>query len=304
MNTYPCTLLDDKSSLPQLAEIPQPPQQIFIRGKLPPAHTTYLAIVGSRSCTSYGRNVVSYLVAGLAQHPISIVSGLALGIDASAHEAALESGLHTLAIPGSGLDDSALYPRSHRGLAQRILLSGGGLLSEYNPTQRAAPWTFPQRNRIMAGIAHAVLLIEATPRSGTLITARLASEYNRDLLVVPGSIFSPQSAGTHQFLKLGATPVTTPEDILEALHIEVSTESTPMQLVITEEERQVLLQLNTPCDQDTIIRNLPFPPHQTVATIMNLRMRDVIIDVEENLCIHPTYHAEVKSLSIDSQGKP
>jgi DNA processing protein len=143
----------------------------------------------------------------LAGYPIGIVSGLALGIDAFAHEAALRAGLYTLAVPGSGLGDQVLYPASNRRLADRIVDGGGGLLSELSPDTRAALWTFPQRNRLMAGMCAATLLIEAGEKSGTLITARMAVDYNRELLVVPGSIFSPTSRGCHQFLKLGATPV-------------------------------------------------------------------------------------------------
>lgn len=206
-----------------LLEIPQPPKQLNYRGVLPANGMKLLAVVGSRKYTSYGEEAVEYLIGGLQGHNIGIVSGLALGIDSLAHEAAMRHGLYTLAIPGGGLSDSAIYPASHKPLAKKILESGGGLLSEYDPDFRATTWSFPQRNRLVAGIAEATLVIEAGEKSGSLITARLTADYNRELLVVPGNIFSDNSKGVHQFLKLGATPVTEPADILNALNIEEET---------------------------------------------------------------------------------
>ncbi len=271
---YPCTKLDHTQFPPQLREIPDPPTNLYLRGNLPDPHAKYLAIVGSRNYTNYGKQVVEYLVHGLRSYPIAIVSGLALGIDALAHESALDAGLFTLAVPGSGISNEALYPRTNFGLAQRILESGGGLMSEYEPGFRATQWSFPQRNRIMAGLGDAVLLIEAGERSGTLITARLTAEYNRDLLVVPGNIFSDNSRGVHQFLKLGATPVTTPQDIIDALHLtrdDTIEESTPVSSG-TPDELLVLSLLSEPKDHDTIIRSLPLPQEQTLTLLMRLEL--------------------------------
>lgn len=202
-----------------LPEIPQPPTHLYVRGSLAPKGHKHLAVVGTRHPTEYAKRVVGHLIGGLRGYPVSIISGLAIGIDTRAHTAALEAGLHALAVPGSGIDDSVIYPKQNRDLAERILASGGGLLSEFEPRFRATRWSFPQRNRIMAGLADAVLLIEAGERSGTLITARMATDYNREVLVVPNNIFSANSKGVHQFLKLGATPITTPEDILEVLRL-------------------------------------------------------------------------------------
>lgn len=256
-----------------LAEIPKPPEEVWVRGTPPSAGTKCLAVVGSRNYTDYGRQTTEYLVHGLRGYPISIISGLALGIDACAHTAALAAGLHTLAVPGSGIDDSVIYPRSHRPLATRILESGGGLLSEFEPTFKATQWSFPQRNRIMAGLSHAVLLIEAGERSGTLITARLAADYNRELLVVPGNIFSENSRGTHQFLKLGATPVTSPEDILEALHIEVAEYVKDDPSTTSEDERAVLNALKDPCDHNTLIRILNLPTEEVLMLLMRMELK-------------------------------
>jgi DNA processing protein len=146
-----------------------------------------------------------------------VVSGLALGIDAIAHEAALAAKITTVAVPGSGLDWDILYPVANRKLGKRILAAGGALISEFENDFKARPENFPQRNRIMAGMSHAVLVIEAEQRSGTLITSRLATEYNRDVFTVPGSIFSSKTEGPHMLMRLGATPMRNSEDILVAL---------------------------------------------------------------------------------------
>ncbi len=262
---------------PLLHEIPDPPKQLYAVGTLPPPSLHLLAVVGSRQYTGYGKQVVEHLIAGLAGYPVGIVSGLALGIDALAHEAALAHHLYTLAVPGSGLNENTLYPVRHRTLAERIVQSGGGLLSEFPPETGAAPWTFPQRNRIMAGLCHATLLIEAAPRSGTLITARLATDYNRELLVVPGSIFTETSKGTHQFLKLGATPVTEANDILYALGIEPTKETTRApRPTLTENEEKVIALLREPKDRDTLIRELGLPITEATVLLMQMELAGYI----------------------------
>ena len=259
-----------------LGEIPDAPEELYVRGVLPPRGTSCLAVVGSRNYTNYGKQAVEYLIGGLRSYPISIISGLALGIDALAHKTALDAGLHTLAVPGSGLNDSILYPRKNFGLAQKILQGGGGLLSEYEPDFHATTWSFPRRNRIMAGLSHAVLLIEAGERSGTLITARLTAEYNRDLLVVPGNIFSENSFGVHQFLKLGATPVTTPDDIIDVLHL-TRDDDTPVPVSSgTAEELLIIQTLSEPKDHDTIIRALPFTREETLTLLMRMELSGLI----------------------------
>ena len=263
---------------PLLSEIPDAPTTLYTQGTLPSPDMKLLTVVGSRACTGYGRDVVEHLIGGLRGYDISIVSGLALGIDAAAHKAAMEAQLHTVAVPGSGLDASALYPRAHVPLARAILEAGGALLSEYEPTQRAAPWTFPQRNRIMVGLAHAVLLIEAAPKSGTLITARLASEYNRELMVVPGSIFAATSKGAHQFLKLGATPVTTPEDVLEALGIEPLAKGDAEPLVLSTNEQQIYDALREPLSKDALLAQLSLPTSEVQVLLSKLELAGVITE--------------------------
>jgi DNA processing protein len=266
-------------------EIPQPPEQLNYRGALPDPTLKLLSIVGSRRYTSYGKQVVNELVGGLAGYPVGIVSGLALGIDSLAHEAALRNNLYTLAIPGGGLDDEAIYPAVHKQLAQRILADGGGLLSEFAPTFTATKWSFPQRNRLVAGISHATLLIEAAERSGTLITARLATDYNRELLVVPGSIFSRNSAGVHQFLKLGATPVTTAADILEVLQIDPTTTTQPSATKTQPRDplaAKVLSLLTEPLHRDELIRQLNISTTEAAQLLMTMELEGYVVCYEQH----------------------
>ena len=257
-----------------LREIPQPPVALNYRGALPPPDIQLLSVVGSRKYTSYGKQVVDELIGGLRNYPIGIVSGLALGIDSLAHEAALKNNLYTLAIPGGGLSDEVIYPATHKGLAHRILEAGGGLLSEYESDFKATDWSFPQRNRLVAGISRATLLIEAAERSGTLITARMTADYNRELLVVPGSIFSKTSAGVHQFLKLGATPVTCAEDILAVLGIaEKSVGETLPRPPLSPDQTAVLNLLHEPRHRDELIRLLNMNTAEATQLLMMMELK-------------------------------
>ncbi len=240
-----------------LLEIPQPPKTLYMRGKIPPENYVYLAVVGSRKYTSYGHDICEKLIAGLKGYPIVIVSGLALGIDSIAHRAAIKAGLITLGMPGSGLDSKVLYPRNNVNLANEIVEVGGCLLSEFPPTMKSELYTFPQRNRLMAGISKATLVIEAAEKSGTLITARMALDYNRDVLVVPGSVFSTTSIGTNKLIRQGATPITNSDELLEALGFEVEK---PIQTEeekyadCSKEENKIIELLCEPTERDELIR--------------------------------------------------
>lgn len=231
-----------------LKQIPDLPEKLHIKGKLPPENTKLLCVVGARKHSSYGKDVCKKLIAGLAGYNICIVSGLALGIDSIAHRSAMEAGLQTIAFPGSGLDYKVLYPPSHKRLSEEIVRFGGALVSEFEMMQEGAPWTFPKRNRLMAGISHATLVIEAELISGTLITSRLATDYNREVGTVPGQIFSPLSAGPHMLIRLGAIPVTSSSDILEMLGLKVKEGKniqSSLLLNLTETERKVIEYLQT-----------------------------------------------------------
>lgn len=268
--------LSPKSFPPLLREISDPPSTLYLRGTLPPPEMKLLAVVGSRRMSRYGQEACEQLIGGLAGYPVGIVSGLALGIDGVAHKAALQSGLVTLAVPGSGLSESVLYPRTHLSLSRQIIDAGGALLSEMEPEERAAPYTFPKRNRLMAGMSHAVLIIEAGLKSGTLITARLATEYNRELLVVPHSIFSEGGAGGHLFMGLGARPVRSSYDILDALGIKK--EEATKTIALTKEEERVIKILHESMSRDELIRTLALPTGDANVLLAGMELRGIITE--------------------------
>ena len=202
----------------RLRSIHDPPCGLFVRGAaaLPLLEQPMVAIVGARTCSAYGAEVAASLAADLAAAGVVVVSGLARGIDAAAHRGALDTG-RTVAVLGCGIDRD--YPRAHAYLAARV--GGSGLiLSEYAPGVEPAPWRFPARNRIVAGLALVTVVVEARERSGALITADLALDEGREVMAVPGEITSQLSHGTNALLRLGATPVTCAADVLEAIGIE------------------------------------------------------------------------------------
>lgn len=204
--------LADPDYPPALLEIADPPSLLYLRGN--PAHLRQrgLAIVGSRNATPQGRQTAESFARALAGHGLPIVSGLALGIDAAAHRGALDGGGATIAVVGTGAD--RLYPAGNRELAQAIL-ERGVLVSEFPLGTPPLAANFPRRNRIISGLARGVLVVEAAPQSGSLITARLAAEQGREVFAIPGSIHSPLARGCHQLIKQGAKLVETAADILE-----------------------------------------------------------------------------------------
>jgi len=263
----------------QLFEIPQPPKTLYIRGKLPPKDSIYLAVVGSRKYTSYGKDICEKLIRGLTGYPIIIVSGLALGIDSIAHRAALDNGLTTISFPGSGLDNNVLHPRTNVRLAEEIIVKGGCLISELEPNWKATLYSFPQRNRLMAGISKAVLIIEAEEKSGTLITARMALDYNRDVLAVPGSAFSPNSNGTNWLIKQGAIPVTNSNDILEALGFEtkiINQTDEEKYADCSVDELKILKLLREPIERDELIRLSEMKTSDANALLSIMELRELI----------------------------
>jgi DNA processing protein len=210
------------SEVPEkLRNIPMPPDHLVVMGhdvnvllKRP-----CVTVVGSRKVSAYGRAVTLSLAGELARAGIVIISGLALGVDSLAHQAALEAGGLTIAVLPSGVEN--IYPATHRGLATQILQQGGVLISEYPDNEIAYKEHFIARNRLASGLGDALLITEAAEKSGTLHTANFALEQGRPVLAVPGNITSPTSAGTNNLIKVGATPVTSAQDIFNALGIEV-----------------------------------------------------------------------------------
>jgi DNA processing protein len=212
------TVLRRRELPPRLRAIHDPPARLHLRGGGSPdlLEAPSVAIVGARACSPYGAQVAQMLGRELAAAEVVVVSGLARGIDGEAHRGALEAGGHTVAVLGCGIDRD--YPAAHSGLAAAIA-ERSLLVSEYEPGVEPAPWRFPARNRIIAGLAAATIVVEARERSGALITADFALEEGREVFAVPGEITSPLSAGTNGLLRLGATPLTAPADVLESLGI-------------------------------------------------------------------------------------
>lgn len=233
--------LKDSSYPKKLAEIPSSPRTLFYISddwsKL--LKKPAIAIVGSRKMSGYGRAVTEEFVRGLSQAGVVIVSGLALGIDSVAHKEALENRGKTIAVLPCGLD--SIYPATHHSLAQRIIKQGGALVSEYPPGMPPQRQNFIARNRIVSGLADAVLITEAAEKSGTLHTANFALEQGRDVFAVPGNITSYLSRGTNGLIKAGATPVTNPKDVLQILGLDADTQqATP---VASNKEERIILEL-------------------------------------------------------------
>jgi DNA processing protein len=211
---YPVVELDKKSKqYPKLLlQIADPPKQLYCRGNLALLNTECFAVVGTRSFTAYGREATRGIVPGLARH-FTIVSGLALGIDGIAHRATLDSGGKTIAVIGSGIN--LITPETNIRLGQDILKNDGLIISEHPGKKPANKGSFPERNRIISGLSKGTLIIEADEKSGSLITARLAGEQNRDVFAVPGSIFSSKAMGPHKLIRAGAKLVASSQDILD-----------------------------------------------------------------------------------------
>jgi DNA processing protein len=269
--------LQKKDFPPLLLEINDPPKSLRIVGEIPITEK-YLAVVGSRKYSEYGKAVCEKLIEGLSGYSITIVSGLALGIDSIAHKSALRAGLPTVAVLGSGLSEKVIYPSSHLNLAKEIVEKGGCLLSESPDDYRPYLFDFPKRNRIVAGMSNAVLIVEAELKSGTLITSKLATEYNRDVLTIPNSIFSKTSEGPHMLLRLGATPITQSEDIVSALGLQVHENLFGKKDYsgCSSDEHEVIKLLSTPMSRDEIIRKLDKPVYATQTILATMEIKGLI----------------------------
>ena len=247
---------------PALLEIPDPPALLYVKGHIELVDQLAIAIVGSRRCTPYGIRMAERLAAGLARVGLTIVSGLARGIDAAAHRGALTAGGRTLAVLANGL--SSVYPPEHADLAEEVA-ARGALISEMPMLQEPLAPLFPQRNRLISGLSMGVIVVEATPRSGSLSTARHAVEQNRDVFAVPGPIDSLCSRGCHRLLRDGATLVEGVDDVLATLGPQVQAlkprpeEAAPVRspaagLSLSDKERQVLEVLSeTPAGVDEVV---------------------------------------------------
>ena len=250
---------------PLLRAIHDPPPGLFLRGRADPdvLARPAVAIVGARACSGYGASVARSLGRELARAGLVVVSGLARGVDAEAHRGALDGGGPTVAVLGCGVDRD--YPSAHAELARRIAETGL-VVSEYAPGVEPAPWRFPARNRIVAGLCGAAVVVEARERSGALITADFAVEEGREVFAVPGEITSSLSAGTHALLKLGASPLTSAADVLAAFGLD--SEPAPR-------DRDALLDL-LPATADELIRRTGRPAAEIARALVDLELAGAV----------------------------
>lgn len=211
--------IKDKNYPKLLSQIYDPPPLFYLKGELLLEDEFSIGVVGSRKFTHYGKQAVEKIVSELSRNNLVIVSGLALGIDALAHCAAVDAGGRTIAVLGSGLDKQSIYPSDNRYIAEKIIFSGGAVISEFPPGTAPLRHNFPQRNRVISGLTLGTLVVEAAEKSGALITARCALEQNREVFAVPGNIYSSVSIGPNRLIQLGAKAVTCAKDIIETLDL-------------------------------------------------------------------------------------
>lgn len=268
---------------PILRQIPDPPPFLFVRGQLLPTDNRAVAFVGTRSATDYGKTMTARLVEPLAAQGITIISGLAHGIDTAVHQAALRANGRTLAVLPCGID--RLYPTENAALAAEII-HHGGLLTELLPGERAERGNFGPRNRIISGLALGVVVVEAGEKSGALITADSALEQSREVFAVPGNPLSAASAGTNELIRAGATLVTRAEDILEVLNLEKSVATAaetvaPKYTPASEQEKAILacLNNNTALHVDEISYAANLPTHIVSGLLTVLEVKGAIRQV-------------------------
>src|SRR3989344_309421 len=263
-----------------LVQIPDPPQQLYCRGNLELLNSECFAVVGTRKLTSYGKEATQKIVIGLVQTGFTIVSGLAMGIDAVAHQTALDTGGKTIAILGGGTDDRSIGPQINFRLAINILKSDGLIISEYPEGFHANEKTFPQRNRIISGLSRGTLVIEADEKSGALITAHCALDQNRDVFAVPGSIFSSKSLGTNTLIKKGAKLVVSAQDITDEYGYNLSIFEKNSNILSTKDpvERNIIAILKEKGEitADEIIRESTENTSRDLSSISALEIKGII----------------------------
>ncbi len=229
--------------LKMLEAIANKPKRLYFKGKLPDNRRSTVAIVGTRRPTNYGKEVTYQIAYDLAARGVIIISGLALGVDAIAHQATLDAGGVTIAILGNGID--TIYPAANQNLAKNILAKGGAIISEYEPGVEARDFQFLNRNRIVSGLSDAIIITEAATRSGTMSTAARALEQGKEVFIVPGNITSPLSAGCNRLIKQGANPITCADDVLEIIAPELLTRQSIAPLGQTPLESKIIKLIQT-----------------------------------------------------------
>lgn len=234
--------INEKNFPKCLKEIKNPPENIFYKGELPKKYSDCFAIVGTRLCSEYGKRIALEFSNQLSQAGLTIVSGLAPGIDTYSHLACVEKNRQTIAVLGTGLDEKSIYPKENLMLSRKILATGGCLISEYPAGTNGSKLTFPARNRIISALSVGVLVVEAKEKSGSLITAGFARSQGKKLFAVPGSIYSPNSKGTNALIKKGVQLVESSNDILKALKMLSRKKSDSHPVLGENDEENLILQ--------------------------------------------------------------
>jgi DNA processing protein len=269
----------DESYPQRLKEIDQPPPVLYIRGEYLPDDLFAVGIVGTRRVTAYGRQITEELASFLAANGMTVISGLARGVDAIAHQTALKAGGRTIAVLGSGVD--RIYPPEHRGLAERMM-ERGAIISDYAPGTPPEASNFPPRNRIISGLSLAVVVVEAGETSGALITAEFAAEQGREVFAVPGSILAPQSKGTNKLIQNGALPLLSVNDLMQALDITRVGEQKAARKIMPADaiEAKLLTVLtNEPLHVDEIRSQSELPIEKVSAALVLMELKGMVRQV-------------------------
>lgn len=276
-------VLNDSNYPPLLKEIYSPPAIMYYRGQLQNESDQFaVAIVGTRKYSPYGKQATLNIVSELAHQGITTVSGLAIGIDAMVHEATVEQSGRTIAVLGSGIGDREIYPLVNRYLVEKILANNGLIISEYAPGSVPLKQNFPQRNRIISGLSVATLVVEASETSGALLTAKCALEQNRDVLAVPGNIYSVNSVGPNNLIKMGAKLVTSANDVLETLNMQQAKEFISNRKIVpdTKEEALILQVISAePTHVDEIIKTAGLTTAQVNSTLILMEMKGKVRNI-------------------------
>jgi len=270
---------EDEAYPRRLQEIDQSPPVLYLRGEYCGEDDWAVAMVGTRRVTAYGRQVTAEIASALAHNGVTVISGLARGVDAIAHQAALDAGGRTLAVLGNGVD--RVYPIEHRALAERIIHSGA-LISDYPPGTPPEAINFPPRNRIISGLSMAVIVVEAGERSGALITASFGADQGKEVFAVPGNIYAPQSMGTNRLIQQGARPFLDIHDLLETLDLTLITEQRAVRKVLPSDEREAkLLGLlaDQPLHVDEISNQSQLPIATVTSTLALMELKGMVRQV-------------------------
>jgi DNA processing protein len=270
---------EDEAYPQRLREVDQPPPVLYIRGEYLPDDVFAVAIVGTRRVTPYGRQITEELSSFLAANGITVISGLARGVDAIAHQTALKAGGRTIGVLGSGVDK--IYPPEHRALAEKMM-ERGAVISDYAPGTPPDASNFPPRNRIISGLSLAVVVVEAGETSGALITAEFAAEQGREVFAVPGSILAPQSKGTNKLIQRGALPLLSVEDLMQALDLTRLGEQKAARKIIPADETEARLMNvlgDEPLHVDEIRNQTELPIEKVSATLALMELKGMVRQV-------------------------